>query len=93
MSTLTNVFSKHANATGTIYDGATNVGGYQIKPGGTAGTIELRDGGSGGTLLLELDITTNTAVIATLLPGNGISFTSSVYVVLPTGAAITIFCG
>lgn len=93
MSTLTNVFAKHTGATGTIYDGATNVGGYQIKPGGTAGTIELRDGGSGGTLLLELDITTNTAVIATLLPGNGIRFTSDVYAVLPTGAAITIFCG
>ncbi len=93
MGTLTNVFAKHANASGTIYSGPANLGGYQIKPGGTAGTIELRDGGSGGTLLLELDITTNTAVIATLLPGNGIRFTTDIYVVLPTGAAITIFCG
>lgn len=93
MSTLTNIFAEHANASGTIYSGPTNVGGYQIKPGGTAGTIELRDGGAGGTLLLELDITTNTAVIATLLPGNGIRFTTNVYAVLPTGAAITIFCG
>jgi len=93
MSTLTNVFAAHANATGTIYDGATNLGGYQIKPGGTAGTIELRDGGSSGTLLLELDITVNTAVIATLLPGNGIRFTTSIYAVLPASAAITIFCG
>ena len=93
MSTLTNVFSVHVNATGTAYSGATNLGGYQIKPGGTAGTIELRDGGVSGTLLLELDITTNTAVIATLLPGNGIRFTSSIYATLPTGAAITMFCG
>lgn len=43
--------------------------------------------------MLELDITTNTAVIATLLPGNGVRFTTDIYVVLPTGAAITIFCG
>lgn len=93
MSTLTNVFSKHANATGTIYSGATNLGGYQIKPGGTAGAIEFRDGGSGGTLLLEIDITTNTAVISTLLPGNGIRFSANIHVTLPTGAAITIFCG
>ena len=93
MSTLTNIFSAHANATGSIYAGATNLGGYQIKPGGTAGTIEIRDGGSSGTLLLELDITTNTAVIATLLPGNGIRFNTSIYVVLPASAAITIFCG
>ena len=93
MSTLTNVFAAHANATGSIYGGATNLGGYQIKPGGTAGTIELRDGGSSGTLLLELDITVNTAVIATLLPGNGIRFNTNIYVVLPASAAITIFCG
>ena len=93
MSTLTNVFSAHANATGTIYAGATNLGGYQVKPGGTAGSILLRDGGASGTVLLELDITTNTAVIATLLPGNGIRFTTDIHVTLPTGAALTIFCG
>ena len=93
MSTLTNVFAVHANGTGSMYAGPTNLGGYQIKPGGTAGTIELRDGGSSCTLLLELDITVNTAVIATLLPGNGIRFTTSIYAVLPSSAAITIFCG
>jgi hypothetical protein len=93
MSTLTNVFAVHANATGTLYAGATNLGGYQIKPGGTAGAIEFFDGGASGTKLIEIDITTNTAIIATLLPGNGIRFNSSVYVVLPTGAAITAFCG
>lgn len=93
MSTLTNVFAAHANGTGTIYAGATNLGGYQIKPGGTAGTIELRDGGASGTLLLELDITVNTAVIATLLPGNGIRFNTSIHATLPSSAAITIFCG
>jgi hypothetical protein len=93
MSTLTNVFAKHINNTGTIYAGPTNLGGYQLKPGGTAGTIELRDGGATGTLLLELDITINTAVIATLLPGNGIRFTTDIHVTLPASAAITIFCG
>jgi hypothetical protein len=93
MSTLTNVFAVHLNATGTAYSGATNVGGYQIKPGGTAGSILFRDGGASGTLLAEIDITTNTAIIATLLPGNGIRFTTDVYVTLPTSAAITLFCG
>ena len=93
MSTLTNVFSAHAEATGTIYAGATNLGGYQIKPGGTAGQIELRDGGASGTLLMQLDITTNTVVVATILPGNGIRFTTSIHVTLPASAAITIFCG
>lgn len=93
MSTLTNVFAKHANATGTIYSGAANIGGYQIKPGGTAGAIEFYDGGASGTKLIEIDITTNTAIISTLLPGNGVRFSTDIYVVLPTNAAITIFCG
>lgn len=93
MSTLTNVFSAHRDSTGTIYSGATNLAGYQVKPGGTAGEIVFTDGGSGGDVLLRINITTNTAVIATLIPGNGIRFNTDVYVTLPTSAAVTIFCG
>ena len=93
MATLTNVFSKHANVTGTIYSGATNLGGYQIKPGGTAGPIQLIDGGANGSVLMEIDLTINTAIISTLLPGNGIRFNTDIYAVLPSNAAMTIFCG
>jgi len=93
MSTLTNVFSKHADATGTIYSGATNLGGYQVASGGTAGEIIFRDGGASGTVLLRVNITVNTAVISTLIPGNGIRFTTDIHVTLPTNAVVTIFCG
>lgn len=93
MSTLTNVFSAHADATGTIYDGATNLAGYQILSGGTAGEIVLRDGGASGTVLLRLNISNNLAPISTLIPGNGIRFTTDIHVTFPTGAAMTIFCG
>jgi hypothetical protein len=93
MSTLTNVFSAHADATGTIYAGATNIGGYQLASGGTAGEIVFRDGGASGTVRLRVNITINTAVIATLLPGNGIQFNTNIHVTLPTGAAVSIFCG
>jgi hypothetical protein len=93
MSTLTNVFAAHADATGTIYSGATNIGGYQLASGGTAGEIVFRDGGASGTVRLRVNITTNTAVIATLLPGNGIRFNTDIHVTLPTGAAVSIFCG
>lgn len=93
MSTLTNVFSKHEDATGVIYNGATNLAGYQLASGGTAGEIVFRDGGSGGTELLRVNITVNTAVISTLLPGNGIRFNTNVHVTLPANAAVTIFCG
>ena len=93
MSTLTNVFAKHKDATGTIYAGATNLGGYQVASGGTAGEIIFRDGGVSGTERLRLNITTNTAIISTLLPGNGIRFDTDIHVTLPANAAITIFCG
>ncbi len=93
MSTLTNVFSEHADATGTIYSGATNLGGYQLASGGTAGEIVFRDGGASGTVRLRVNITVNTAVISTLIPGNGIRFNTDIHVTLPTNAVVTIFCG
>lgn len=93
MSTLTNVFAVHEDATGTMYSGATNLAGYQLASGGTAGEIIFRDGGASGTERLRVNITTNTAVISTLIPGNGIRFSTDIHVTLPTNAAVTIFCG
>ena len=92
MSTLTNVFSAHKDATGTIYSGATNLAGYQIAPGG-AGEIVFRDGGGSGTVRLRVNTTTNTACISTLLPGNGIRFNTDIHITLPGTTAVTIFCG
>lgn len=94
MSTLTNVFSEHNDATGVIYDGATNLAGYQIAPGGTAGEIIFRDGGASGTERLRVNIpATPLTPISTLIPGNGIRFNTNIHVTLPTAAAVTIFCG
>jgi len=93
MSTLTNVFALHEDSTGTMYSGATNLAGYQLASGGVAGEIVFRDGGSSGTVMLRVNITTNTAVISTLIPGNGIRFTTDIHVTLPASAAVTIFCG
>ena len=94
MSTLTNVFSAHEDATGTIYAGATNLAGYQALSGGTAGEIVFRDGGSGGTVLLKINVPANTNnPFANQIPGNGIRFNTDIHVTLPTSASITIFCG
>jgi hypothetical protein len=93
MSTLTNVFSKHADATGTIYAGATNLAGYQFLTGGVAGEIVFRDGGGSGTVLLRVNISTNAVPVSTLIPGNGIRFTTDIHVTLPASASVTIFCG
>jgi hypothetical protein len=94
MSTLANVFSEHNDATGIIYAGATNLAGYQILPGGTAGEIVFRDGGASGTERLRVNIpATPLTPISTLIPGNGIRFNTNIHVTLPTSSAVTIFCG
>jgi hypothetical protein len=94
MSTLTNVFAAHTDATGVLYAGATNLAGYQALSGGTAGEIVFRDGGASGTVRLKFNIPANTNnPFANIIPGNGIRFTSNIHVTLPTGAAVTIFCG
>jgi hypothetical protein len=94
MSTLTNVFAAHADATGTIYAGATNLAGYQALAGGSAGEIVFRDGGASGTILLKINIPANTNnPFSNLIPGNGIRFSTNIHVTLPTNASVTIFCG
>jgi len=94
MATLTNVFSAHADATGLIYAGATNLAGYQVLSGGTAGEIIFRNGGVSGTIFMTINISANSDnPFANIIPGNGIRFDTSIYVTLPTGASITIFCG
>ena len=94
MTTLTNVFSAHRDATGTIYAGATNLAGYQALAGGTAGEIVFRDGGASGTIRLRINIPANTNnPFGNIIPGNGIRFTTDIHVTLPTAASVTIFCG
>jgi hypothetical protein len=92
----TDVKAAHIDANATIFAGTTRVRGYQVAPGGTAGEIQFYDTTSNsatGTNRLTLHVTTNTAVIATLIPGEGVRFDNGVYVVLPTNSSITVFYG
>ena len=87
------VRAEHAEATGTLVGERTRLKGYQLLSGGTAGDIVFTDGGSGGTERLRVNISTNLAPIATMIPGEGILFSTDIYVTLPTGAKITVFYG
>jgi hypothetical protein len=94
MSTLTNVFAAHTEATGTIYAGATNLAGYQCLSGGTAGDVIFRDGGASGPIRLQFNVPANTNnPFANIIPGNGIRFSTDIHVTVPTSTKITIFCG
>ena len=91
----TDVKSAHLNASGVAFTGRYRIKGYQIKPSGTAAQIDFYDNATtnAGNILLSIDTTTNTTVIATLIPGEGILFKDGAYIVLPSSTAITIFYG
>jgi hypothetical protein len=74
--------------------GRTRVKGYQCLSGGTAGDIIFRDGGASGTVRLQFNVPTATiAPFSTVIPGEGILFTTDVHVTLPGTAKLTIFYG
>ena len=92
----TDVKATHLDANGIVFNSTTRVKGYQVAPGGTAGEIQFYDTASNsatGTNRLTLHVTVNTAVIATLIPGEGIRFDNGVYCVLPANSSITVFYG
>ena len=96
MAVQFDVLSAHADANVQAITGPVRVKGYQVASGGTAGEFVFYDTAANsatGTERLRLNITTNTAVISTLLPGDGIRFSSGVYLTVPANAAITVFYG
>jgi hypothetical protein len=95
MAMQTDVLSTHLNGDGVAVTGPCRVKGYQIAPGGTAGEITFYDNASAasGVKRLVVDMTANTAIISTLIPGEGIKFYDGVYVDFATSGAITVFYG
>lgn len=90
------VKSIHANATGSLVSYPTRVKGFSIcATASTAGTLLLKDGGSSGTTLIEIDIPSNSNpnTFYTLIPGEGVRFTTNVYATLTGIASVTVFYG
>ena len=91
----TDVKAGHRDTSGVLYVGRTRVKGYQVAPGGVAGEIQFWDNATtnSGKETITLNLTVNTAVISTLIPGEGVLFENGVYIVLPASAGITVFYG
>ena len=86
----------HANTSSSLVGYRTRVKGFSIcATASTAGTLLLKDGGSGGTTLLEVDIPSNSNPNSfyTLIPGEGILFSTSVYASLTGIASVTVYYG
>jgi hypothetical protein len=93
----TDVKSAHASAAATLFNGPTRLKGLIICPAvSTAATLQFKDGGSSGTVLLEIDIASNTNpnTYTFDIPGEGIRFTSTLYLALSAAVTgVTVFYG
>ena len=93
----TDVKSAHLTGVdGVLYVGATRVKGICFLGDGTAGDMEFRDGGINGPTLIDFNIPANSNnVVNITIPGEGVKFKTSVYVVMPSagGSSVTIFYG
>ena len=91
----TDVKAAHIDASGVIFAGPTRVKGFSISPGGTAGEVQFYDNATtnSGTILLTLNVSTNQALDSLAIPGEGIRFTTGVYVSMPANTHLTVYYG
>ena len=90
------VKAKHLNATGSVFNQPARVKGFSIcASASAAGTLLLKDGGAGGTTLLEVDIPSNSNPNSffTLVPGEGVRFSTNIYATLTGIASVTVYYG
>ena len=74
--------------------GRTRIKAVYMVPTGTAGSVIFKDGGSGGTVVMTL----NTVASATqptylLLPGEGLLFSTNIYVDVTNIGFVMVFYG
>ena len=89
----TDVKSAHIEATGTRVSGRNRLKAYHCISGGTAGDVIFRDGGASGTIRLQFNIGTGTQPVSLLVPGEGILFSTSVYVDVTSIGSVMVFYG
>ena len=98
MAMQTDVKSTHLSAAGSIYADRTRLKGFIVAPGiSTAATFEFRDGGASGTILFQMDLPSNSNPnsFSMTIPGEGILFSTNIYLTFSVGSAtgITVFYG
>jgi hypothetical protein len=93
MAMQTDVKNVHLNASGSLVASPTRVKGMIITSTGTgAGSVLLKDGGSGGTTLIEIDVPATAAFHSTIIPAEGVRFSTNVYATL-TNCYVSVFYG
>lgn len=89
----TDVLSATATADGTLVAGPARIKGILLTTTSSAGAVVLKDGGASGTTRLTLNTPAVAEMFNALLPGEGIRFTSDVYVDVTNVSSVTVFYG
>ena len=93
MTMQTDVLSATATADGTMVAGPARVKGILLTTTTSAGSVVLKDGGASGTTLVTLNTPAVAEMFNALLPGEGIRFTTDVYVDVTDVSSVTVFYG
>lgn len=93
MAMQTDVLSATRTTDGTLVSGPARIKGILMTTSSTAGSVVLKDGGSSGTTRITLNTPAIAEMFNALLPGEGVRFTSNVYVDLTNVDSITVFYG
>ena len=93
MTMQTDVLSATATADGTLVAGPARIKGILLTTTSSAGSVVLKDGGASGTTRLTLNTPAVAEMFNALLPGEGIRFTSDVYVDVTNVSSVTVFYG
>ena len=89
----TDVLSATRTSDGTIVGGPARIKGVLITTSSTAGSVVLKDGGSSGTVRMTLNTPAVAEMFNALLPGEGVRFTSNVYLDVTNVDSVTVFYG
>ena len=92
MTMQTDVKAISLAASGSAFGSRTRVRGALVEPGTLAGSVVFKDGGAGGTTVMTINTTANGESFPVLIPGEGVLFSTNVYVAL-TNAKATVFYG
>lgn len=93
MTMQTDVLSATATADGTLVAGPARIKGILLTTTSSAGSVVLKDGGASGTTRMTLNTPAVAEMFNALLPGEGIRFTSNVYVDVTNVSSVTVFYG
>ncbi len=93
MTMQTDVLSATATADGTIVAGPARIKGILLTTTTSAGSVVLKDGGASGATKITINTPAVAEIFNSLLPAEGVRFTTDVYVDVTNVSSVTVFYG